>query len=89
MQSINVSKEVARVVNFIHMSPDFKRVTSYVHPKFTIKATALQKPTKRDLSQTLVVTIGRPNYRECQFIKKCKKAGEPFPVKKLQITLRK
>ena len=33
----------------------------------------------------LVVTIGRPNYRDREFIRKCKAAGEPFPVKKVQL----
>jgi hypothetical protein len=32
-----------------------------------------------------VFTIGKPNYEEREFIKKCKKAGEPFPVKKIQV----
>jgi hypothetical protein len=31
------------------------------------------------------VTHGKPNYEERQFIKKLKKAGEPFPVKKIQL----
>jgi hypothetical protein len=29
-------------------------------------------------------TIGIPNYLR-EFIRKCKKAGEPFPVKKIQL----
>jgi len=33
----------------------------------------------------MVLTIGRPNYAEREFIKLCKKAGEPFPVKKMQL----
>jgi len=33
------------------------------------------------------ITIGRPNYQEREFIKKCKKAGEVFPVKKIQVKL--
>lgn len=30
----------------------------------------------------VTVTIGRPNHKEREFIKRCQKAGEPFPVKK-------
>lgn len=33
----------------------------------------------------ILVTIGKPNYQEREFIKLCKKAGESFPVKKIQI----
>lgn len=32
----------------------------------------------------VLITIGRPNFAERKFIKDCKKAGEPFPVKKVQ-----
>lgn len=33
----------------------------------------------------VVLTAGRPNYLARRFIKACKKAGEPFPVKKIQL----
>lgn len=33
----------------------------------------------------ILLTIGKPNYAEREFIKACKKAGEPFPVKNIQI----
>ncbi len=33
----------------------------------------------------IILTIGRPNYEHREFIKLCKKAGEPFPVKKIQL----
>jgi hypothetical protein len=32
----------------------------------------------------LIVTIGKPNYAEREFVKLLKKAKEPFPVKKIQ-----
>jgi hypothetical protein len=32
----------------------------------------------------ITLTLGAPNYLERAFIKKCHRAGEPFPVKKLQ-----
>lgn len=35
----------------------------------------------------IILKIGRPNYVEREFIKACKKAGEPFPVKKVQLKL--
>lgn len=33
----------------------------------------------------ILVTIGKPNWKERDFINKCKKAKESFPVKKVQI----
>jgi hypothetical protein len=37
----------------------------------------------------IVLTIGKPNYAEREFIKLCKKAKEPFPVKKIQVKMLK
>ena len=33
----------------------------------------------------IILTIGKPNFAEREFIKLCKKAGEPFPVKNIQL----
>lgn len=33
----------------------------------------------------VTLTIGKPNYKERNFVKQCKKAGEPFPIKKIQL----
>lgn len=33
----------------------------------------------------ITLTLGKPNYVEREFIKTCKKAGEPFPIKKIQL----
>lgn len=33
----------------------------------------------------IILTIGRPNFEERNFIKNCKKAGESFPIKKIQL----
>lgn len=32
-------------------------------------------------NKEIILTIGKPNHSERKFIKDCKKAGEPFPVK--------
>jgi hypothetical protein len=40
---------------------------------------------KRDRRIEILFKIGKPNYAEMEFIKKCKKAKEPFPIKKIQI----
>lgn len=33
----------------------------------------------------IVLTLGKPNFKEREFVKKLVKAGEPFPVKKVQL----
>ncbi len=63
-----------------------RRATKYVSPTLIVRATRTlikKKIDKRDFEVTL--TIGKPNSRERNFIKDCKKAGEPFPVKKIQL----
>lgn len=74
-----------RIVNTLVKNNAF-RVTKYVSPKETIRVTRRRYRGNKFASDVeLIVTIGRPNYREREFIKSLKKAGEPFPVKKLQI----
>jgi hypothetical protein len=40
---------------------------------------------RKDHNIEMILTIGRPNYTEREFIKLCQKAKEPFPIKKIQI----
>lgn len=60
------------------------KATKYVSPSETIKATLRGK---RDRSKhiEILLSLGPPNYLEREFIKKAKKVGEPFPVKKIQL----
>lgn len=61
--------------------------TKFITPKLVVRATRRRErgklPTRGNFD--LSVTIGRPNFSERQFIRACKKAGEPFPVKKVQL----
>ena len=82
---------------------DAKKVTAYLSENLTVKASrVMYAPTKRvgrrkvrgkpringrDTRADIAVTVGVPNYAERRFIKACKAAGEPFPVKKLQIRM--
>lgn len=62
-----------------------KKATVYISPTETIKATRRGKVNGRAKTMEILFTIGKPNYKEREFIKKCKKAGEPFPIKKVQL----
>lgn len=42
-------------------------------------------PPKNDNPIEIILTIGRPNFRQRMFIKSCIKAKEEFPVKKIQL----
>lgn len=65
--------------------PPTRRATLYVAPDYVITACLQNRPRKRDKRHTIILKIGRPNFRERAFIKACQKAGEPFPVKKVQL----
>ncbi len=67
------------------------KATKYISEKLTVKATQIlykkSKPSPRAIEIRL--TASRPNYDERAFIKTLKKAGEPFPVKKVQLKMPK
>lgn len=67
---------------------DSKRATKYISPTEVVSVQRKSygnKIDRRDQSIELIVKIGKPNYAEREFIRQCKKAGEPFPVKKVQL----
>jgi hypothetical protein len=67
------------------------RGTQYVSPKEVVRVTRrrYRGKVKARGPIELTVTVGRPNYRERLFVKRCVKAGEPFPVKRIQWTFAK
>ena len=75
---------IADVV-YVLLNNDAHRATKLLSKDMTVKVTRQGRLDTRAIRETLVVTFGRPNYREQQLIKLYKKAGEPFPVKKIQV----
>lgn len=65
--------------------PHLRRATVYIGHHDTVKASRQRRHDGRARGQTFLVTMGSPNYAERRFIKKCQQAGEPFPVKKVQL----
>ncbi len=84
MAQTSVAPVVGRVVNAL-IDQDAKKVTAFLGPLLTVKASRRGKLDRRARTLDLVVTIGTPNYAERRFIRDCQRAGEPFPVKRLQI----
>ncbi len=74
---------VAKVVGEVRYG-DFRTATKYVSPDFVVKATE-RKGESFSSHQEYLVTIGKPNYREREFIKKALEAGESFPIRKIQL----
>ena len=72
-----------------------RKATLYLSPKLTVKASrsiykkkdgSYQKvEDKRASRADIVFTAGVPNYEERLFIRQAVKAGEPFPIKKVQL----
>ena len=62
------------------------KATKFISEKEIIRAvrTRFQNKFSRG-NLEITLTIGKPNYLEREFIKVCKKAAEPFPVKKIQL----
>lgn len=64
------------------------RATKYISEHEVITATRKmfrkKFPRKGD-NTDIALKIGRPNFRERLFIKSAKRAGEMFPVKKIQL----
>lgn len=75
-----------KTIDALVMNPQMRRATWYVGPGITQKATRFRKRCGRARYETFVVTVGQPNWRERKFIKLAKRAGEPFPIKKIQLT---
>lgn len=76
---------IVKAIRALQGSASVRRATVYVGPELTVKATRQRRPAKRSRGETLLVTVGKPNYREREFIKACRKANEPFPVKRVQL----
>ena len=76
-------KAIADVMNSL-VSMDAYKAAKYLSPTLVVRASRRlhrrRLPSKRD-NVEVVLTIGRPNYEHREFIKDCKAAKEPFPVK--------
>lgn len=75
---------IAQVVECV-LKGGATKATKFIGPTQVIKATRHGKARKGERTTQMVVTVGRPNYAEREFISRCRKAGEPFPVKKIQL----
>ncbi len=84
-----MTKNYNKVIEQVAERNDVIKATEYVSEKLIIRAVRRRVHKKIDArgNVEITLTIGRPNYIERQFIKDCKKAGEPFPVKNIQLKL--
>lgn len=76
--------DVRRVVEAVLELENVRQATVFRSPTLTVRATRRWKHG-RDFHNEIMLTIGRPNFAEREFIRDCQKAGEPFPVRKIQL----
>lgn len=62
-----------------------RQVVYYATPDSIVKLTKQGRQKVSDRRKIFVLTSGKPNSREREFIKKQKKAGAQFPLKDLQL----
>lgn len=89
-------KEKSDVSNAIHagavalLNSGAVKATKYLSPKLVVKVKRKEFNGRTNPRLTeLHVTFGVPNYEEREFIKACRKSGEPFPVGKIQLKFAK
>lgn len=80
---MNQEQAIAKVTSLV-IDGGYKKATYYHCYDHVIKATRLFKNRSERLVQ-VVLTLGQPNYSERKFIKTAQKAGESFPIKKIQV----
>lgn len=91
MNASAVGKQVQRVTDAL-LSAGAWKATLILSPTEVVRATRRWYRRTRTQSAKrieVIVTIGRPNYLERDMVKACKRAGEPFPVRKVQLKFRK
>jgi hypothetical protein len=82
---MTIHKAIAKVSAVLVSDHATRRATYYLSPTMAVKATRQRRMNGRSIRDTFLVTVGRPNFIERRFIGVCQKAGESFPVKKVQI----
>lgn len=75
--------QIARVVEACMLG--FRKAYVVLDPNTVVTAARRFRSDARHRSTTLILTLGKPNYEVRKFIKLCKKAKEPFPVRKIQL----
>lgn len=84
---MSANGSIGKVVETL-IGTEARKATKYISPTVVINATRVVyggRIDRRDKSISIVLKIGRPNYAEQQFIKLCKKANVPFPVRNIQL----
>lgn len=78
-------KDIAIVMECVLSDRSVRRATKFVSSDFIVRAVRQFKGSARDTRTTILFTFGKPCFLEREFIRSCRKAKEPFPVKNVQL----
>jgi len=84
--TVHITRHLVKIAD-VMLAADARQALKVLAPDLVVQATRVMWDGKfgRRGSLDIRFTAGRPNYLARRFIKACKKAGEPFPVKKIQL----
>ena len=74
---------VAKALRALDGRFEVRKATVVLSERETVKVARRIRPSRRDSRLEFAVTVGTPNYEEKHFIRRCRKAGEPLPVRKV------
>jgi hypothetical protein len=67
------------------LGSDARKATVYLDENTIVRATRQRRPDARSKSQSYILTLGKPAFADRRFIRLCKQAGGPLPVRKVQL----
>ena len=73
------------VVALVTDSQTVRQAVKYLSPSLVVTATRRHRPRRHARTIEVVVTVGAPNVRARAFIADARAAGEPFPIKNIQL----
>lgn len=85
----NRTKEISHMLKFLEISPEVKSVTFFQYPGTNyeqkkpvtrIRITRQRKADRRSHQETFLLTIGKPNYAERDYIAKFRKEYDCWPA---------
>ncbi len=89
MPAINVigasAGYIPAVYRAINSSAEVKSAVMYLTERHVVRLTRRHRTRLRARTSEYVLTTGAPNYLEREFVKAARRAGEPFPIGKVQL----
>ena len=82
---MKMKNAITQTIMRVLLCPEIRKATKYLGERDVVKCTRQRKFDGRTRGETFLLTVGRPNYTEKKFIKAYLMAGEPFPVKRVQV----